>query len=275
MDRTDIRFGFWPALLLAAALPVMQVLLTLLAYDISGGWEYGDPMFSGLVGSLSISGLLVAVLTFYKLPLRSFVHPDHIPVQSLVPAVLPLLLTVGAAFVLLVKLDNLLVMVVPYSQAEIDMFSRLLGGGAWSWLAVVIAAPLFEELLFRGVILRGLANRYSGMVALQVSAVLFALIHLNVHQLPAAYAIGLLTGWLYLRTGSLVPCIAAHAANNFLAMASTTVAESLFDVSISSEPFLHPVGIDIVAAVLLFVGVRRLAHALRTVPVVTAKVDDA
>ncbi len=50
------------------------------------------------------------------------------------------------------------------------------------------------------------------MIAL--SALIFAIVHLNPAQMPHAFLIGLLLGWLYMRTGSIVPGVAYHWANN-------------------------------------------------------------
>ena len=50
--------------------------------------------------------------------------------------------------------------------------------------------------------------------ALVISALLFALSHLNPAQMPHAFLIGLLLGWLYMRTGSILPGIIYHWANN-------------------------------------------------------------
>jgi membrane protease YdiL (CAAX protease family) len=55
------------------------------------------------------------------------------------------------------------------------------------------------------------------MIAL--SAFLFALIHMNPAQMPHAFLIGLLLGWLYMRTGSIMPGVAYHWANNTAAYA--------------------------------------------------------
>ena len=53
------------------------------------------------------------------------------------------------------------------------------------------------------------------MIAL--SALIFAIVHLNPAQMPHAFLIGLLLGWLYMRTGSIVPGVAYHWANNTVA----------------------------------------------------------
>jgi membrane protease YdiL (CAAX protease family) len=88
-------------------------------------------------------------------------------------------------------------------------------------LAAVLAGPIAEEVIFRGVILRGLRTARPAAFAITVSAVLFAIAHLNPWQGLAAFCLGLLIGWTYVRTGSLSLCIAAHVLNNFLAMLSS------------------------------------------------------
>ena len=50
-----------------------------------------------------------------------------------------------------------------------------------------------------------------------VSAALFSLIHMNPAQMPHAFIIGLLLGWMFYRTGSIVPAVAFHWTNNTIA----------------------------------------------------------
>ena len=85
-------------------------------------------------------------------------------------------------------------------------------------LSITIMAPLVEELLFRGAI-QGYLLR-TGMKptsAILISSFIFGIIHLNPAQIPFAFAIGLIFGWLYYRTGSLVPGIVGHFINNSIA----------------------------------------------------------
>ena len=84
------------------------------------------------------------------------------------------------------------------------------------YMVVALLPPVVEELVFRGAVLRSLLDwrpqRPWLMIAL--SALIFALLHLNPAQLPHAFLIGLLLGWMYWRTGSIVPGVAYHWANN-------------------------------------------------------------
>lgn len=79
---------------------------------------------------------------------------------------------------------------------------------------VAIAAPLLEEILFRGIILDGLLKNYKAGVSIAFSSLLFALIHGNMAQGLGAFLMGLFMGWLYWKTKSLYLPIILHCINN-------------------------------------------------------------
>jgi hypothetical protein len=81
---------------------------------------------------------------------------------------------------------------------------------------VAIAAPLCEEWLCRGVIAKGLLRHSTPAKAILWSAFIFALIHGNPWQAVPAFVIGLLLGYVYWKTRSLLPCIFIHFVNNGL-----------------------------------------------------------
>jgi len=87
-------------------------------------------------------------------------------------------------------------------------------------IAVGIVVPVAEEFLFRGAVLGSLLKwkQTEGRpwLAVLLSAVIFAVVHLNPAQMPGAFFMGLLFGWLCYRTGSLLPGIIIHILNNSL-----------------------------------------------------------
>ena len=100
-----------------------------------------------------------------------------------------------------------------------EMFKSIMGN-RWGYLALGILAPLAEEMVFRGAILRTLLNYFNGCmywVPIIVSALLFGLVHGNMAQLLNAFLIGILLGWMYYRTESIVPGIVLHWVNNTVA----------------------------------------------------------
>ena len=93
--------------------------------------------------------------------------------------------------------------------------------GVLTWCVVAAVGAIVPSVWlqeFRGAILRSLLrtmrNRW---VAIAVSALLFALAHGNPAQMPHALLVGLLLGWMYCRTDSIVPGVAYHWANNTIA----------------------------------------------------------
>lgn len=105
----------------------------------------------------------------------------------------------------------------------LNEFSMILGN-RWGYVAVGLLAPVAEEMVFRGAILRSLLGSIRNhWVAIAISAVLFALVHANPAQMPHALLVGLLLGWMYYRTDSLVPGVAFHWANNTIAYAAYNI----------------------------------------------------
>lgn len=109
-----------------------------------------------------------------------------------------------------------------FVENEFDMLLT----NRWGYLAIGLLAPLSEEIVLRGAVLRSLlskplfANRSEQVnvwTAIAISAVFFAVIHFNPAQMPHAFVIGLLLGWMYWRTGSILPGVAFHWANNSIA----------------------------------------------------------
>ncbi|SBO42532.1 CPBP family intramembrane glutamic endopeptidase [Cyanobium sp. NIES-981] len=81
-------------------------------------------------------------------------------------------------------------------------------------LTAVVLAPLFEETLFRGVLLPVLGQRWGGSTAVVVSAGVFAAAHLSLNELAPLLVLGLGLGWLRLQGGRLGSCTLVHALWN-------------------------------------------------------------
>jgi len=85
----------------------------------------------------------------------------------------------------------------------------------WQLLALYSLAPaVFEEIAFRGVIFNRLRRVLGDREGWLVQAALFSILHLNPVIFPTHFAMGLIFGWLRMRTGSLIPGMILHAAWN-------------------------------------------------------------
>jgi uncharacterized protein len=90
-------------------------------------------------------------------------------------------------------------------------------------LAIVVLAPVTEELLFRGALLRSLLRKISPDAAVFVSAVVFGLVHVlgdpsvgSLVALPAIILLGVVSGWQATKTGNLSRSILLHMGFNAL-----------------------------------------------------------
>jgi len=84
------------------------------------------------------------------------------------------------------------------------------------FIMLAIAAPVFEELIFRGIILKKFLEKYNPTVAIVASAFLFGLVHYNLPQFVAAFVVGIVLGWVFWKTQSIWPGIFLHFVNNSL-----------------------------------------------------------
>ena len=114
------------------------------------------------------------------------------------------------------------------------LLESCLNANIFTFFTLVIAAPLLEEAIFRGVILDGLLKKYSPQRSIVISSLLFGIAHLNPWQFVGAFLFGLFMGWVYYKTRSLLPSILMHAANNLLAFIGMKMTDaSNFDDTIA------------------------------------------
>ena len=96
------------------------------------------------------------------------------------------------------------------NQTMAQVFNNQIAG----FLMVVVAAPILEETLFRGVILKALLKKYNPYVAILISAIAFGVFHMNPWQFLYATVLGLFLGYMYWKTRSLFYPIVIHMILN-------------------------------------------------------------
>jgi len=103
------------------------------------------------------------------------------------------------------------------------------GGYVICVLAMCIMPAVIEELLFRGVIFKSLLARkgqHAQIIAVLLSALLFAVFHLNPAQLVYQFILGIIFALMYLKTGNILYPMLAHFINNFFVITYTFIAGS-------------------------------------------------
>lgn len=186
--------------------------------------------------------LLITVLFFGKSYVKlSF---GRIEKPMVWPAVgMSVLIAASQAFVLFSALS--LLDVDPLFQGdELERRQQFFSGIAGA-LNACIFGPIMEEICFRGLVLDGLLKtRCRPWLAILISALLFALLHGLGANFVTALLFGILVGWLYWRTGSIIPGIIIHITNN-----------SLTAIDISNQAKTFYLIILVVGLVLLAYGV--------------------
>lgn len=115
------------------------------------------------------------------------------------------------------------------SEGMEGMFGTPLG-----YIAIAICAPICEEVVFRGAIIRALMDwRKNWKLAVVISALLFSIAHMNPAQMPHAFLLGLLLGWVFIRTNSVVPGIIIHGVNNLVVFIVASTIPSIEDMSLA------------------------------------------
>lgn len=110
-----------------------------------------------------------------------------------------------------------------FPSEYLENLSAGIGRGGWAMLSTIVMAPLLEEMLFRGVIQQSFTQRYGGIGGVLTAAAVFGLIHIIPQQVVNAFFVGIILGYIYIKTGSLIPVIIIHALNNAIAYAQMSI----------------------------------------------------
>ena len=196
---------------------VSQLTGGLVAFVLSAFFHV-DPVLVMIVTLFLANVLAICfVLLFKPAWLPASADKKQMTLLALLMA-LPVIVLVNIAMEILPELPNIL------NDTQFDQVIK----NPLGILIIAVIAPVSEELLFRAGVLGSLLKRDAERcatggdrqpwLAIIWSALLFSLAHLNPAQMPVALILGLLLGWAYWRTGSLVaPCL-IHILNNSFAV---------------------------------------------------------
>ncbi len=123
-----------------------------------------------------------------------------------------------------------------FSAFGVDLSLPMFETDSSNWLVnvmvfsyAVVFGPIMEEILFRGLLFHKL-RRYGDMPAILLTAILFAMLHMNFVQLPGPLLFGVAVGIIMSKTNSIWPCIGVHIFNNLFAMLSGYMSENAANI---------------------------------------------
>ena len=206
------------------------------AFHDMRGWLSLAPAEEGvMVALLGSAVVFTALMHFKNLRYRDLFHSaPSSPAATLFVLTPAIVLTIPALILAMSAVSEVMVRIFPLSSWEVAMFAEMSSGSLAAIIGACILAPMLEEMLFRGIILRSFLHQYSKWSAIVGSATLFGFAHMNLYQFVVAFVLGIVSGWLYERSASLLPCIALHAAYN----TSLTVLELAADSASQQSVFM-------------------------------------
>ncbi len=214
------RFPTWGDMLAVVGIYLLATVATSIVVSIvaaiSGGvGSLAERMSSGPMSLLSYAlsmGLTIVGVLIYKKLRRGEGRAFRLSLRGFNP----MLILWGFVLVLItgIVIEPVLNL---FPESFLKLVDQMGAKGGWSILMLVILAPVMEEMLFRGILLEAVRSKYSSGRAIVVSALMFGVIHFIPQQVVNAFVIGLILGYIYVRTDSLWPVIIIHALNNAMA----------------------------------------------------------
>ncbi len=215
------------------------------------------------IGMILAPALLMATMLTTSLRKSLRIRMPH---WTTLPLAILLGLTLHPMYVLLAEWISYTYPISEQAAAAMKPFADQVTSAPW--LSVVFLMALVpavcEELAFRGFIFGGLVRERGRLRAVVVTALMFGISHGVLQQSIAATVMGVLLGWVALRTGSVLPGILIHFTNNALSVSMERIASSqwggasLFLTTSEGGPAYQPmwivVSIGIAVTCLLYFG---------------------
>lgn len=224
MKKTTNGF-LWIVLFLMVYLAI-QVVVSFVGLIFTHGKELGGNALLATVGISSV--LTILLFAFCKWSPFSRTYLQSHPWSALFWVVL---LTLGT---IIPSLWFEELMEIDMSDEQKEMLTMLMRKPA-GYFVVGILIPVAEEMVFRGAILRKLLQIFHSRMywwAIVLSALLFGVVHGNMAQGLHAFLLGLLLGWMYWRTNSIVPGIVLHWINNTVAYVLSNLIPGVDDAKL-------------------------------------------
>lgn len=136
---------------------------------------------------------------------------------------------------------------IPAFSESMEIFEKMkymyAYGGFLSIIVLpVLLAPVIEEIVFKGIVLRGLEKVKAGAFAVIVSAFLFGIGHMIPVQLVYTFIMGIITGFVYVKRRSLIYPIAIHMTNNLLSSIEVAFPSGAKALDIIAVALIIPMG---------------------------------
>lgn len=235
---------------------IFAILLALLYY--LGQYLQKEDLLNGLIQTQLLVILLppMLILGIFKLKPKEVCRFKAPKLKEV--ALVPFIAISASVIVILIM--QVINMLFPFPEQYLEQMSKMfeMTDNFWIQLAVIALLPgICEEVLFRGFLIR-FYEGYGKKAAVIISALLFAAFHLDPFRMLPTFLLGLLLGYLTLRSGSILNSMLSHFINNAFALLISTFATSTWFKYIIKDSdtiqwwLLIPAAIIFVVSIVLF-----------------------
>lgn len=196
--------------------------------DLSG---LGKMILLPQLGMILAPALLMATMLTTSLRQSLRIRMPH---WTALPLAILLGITLHPSYVMLAEWISYTYPISEQAAEAMKPFTQQIGSAPWLTVVLLMALvpALCEELAFRGFIFGGLVRENGRLRAVMITALMFGISHGVLQQSIAATIMGLLLGWIALRTGSVLPGILIHFTNNALSVSLERIAQSSWEGSV-------------------------------------------
>lgn len=195
------------------------------SFDMAAYMDKANALINESMYYILIASGLMTILVFWivaKIRKKKFAQTASL--NKLKPATIAPILIGGMAFNFAI---SYLLSLIPFPQSWIDSYeassSQVLGSaGIAMWIAVVIMAPLVEELTFRGFVYSRLKSGMAKWIAVIITSLVFGIVHGTIIWAIYTFVFSLCLICILERTGSLWGCILFHMAFNLVGALMST-----------------------------------------------------
>lgn len=205
-----------------------------------------------LISTLLIGVPVIVYLRFTGLLIRKRLRLNRISLNTLLSIIL-----ISVGFIVIVdELDRIVYILFGQPDFLQELVDQLqitsIRNGIFIVFTTAIAAPLVEEMLFRGYLQKVLEESWRDITkAILVTSLFFALVHFNPYWIIQIYLLGMVLGYLAWRTNSIIPGIILHGLNNGFAVALNNV-EDVFNRYYNWYEHVNPLWIFIAIVLIIF-----------------------
>jgi hypothetical protein len=253
--------------------------LVLLLEDILGGVFYatglqfkGQPVLASVIINLGIwVTKAIVLLVLFRLTMEVGIPDKPSPFKKWIESKdikkflwLSIGIVVSMRFAIDSNLSLIIVDKFGMDETLIESMEWIFAAPMLGALYVMIIGPIFEEIVYRGILYGGMRRKGHGVITATIfSSVLFALMHLNINQGVNAFIVGIVFAYVYEKTGNLRASIWLHMLNNIYAMFGSFGSEWLMK-KIPSQGRIVFTCIGIVMTVVLLMRYKRKVDKVAT-----------